>query len=74
MDVHWRTDCVAGEAKCFAREIAAGVKRATAHPVARLAHNLDANRQNVQRIINDLHEQGSPYSSPICITERNSSF
>ena len=27
-------------------------------PVARLARNMGANRQNVQRIVNDLHEQG----------------
>ena len=29
-----------------------------AQPVAWLARNLGANRQNVQRIINDLHKQG----------------
>jgi DNA-binding MarR family transcriptional regulator len=28
------------------------------HPVASLARNLGANRQNVQRIVNDLHKEG----------------
>jgi len=44
-------------------------------PVAWLARNLGANRQNVQRIINDLHRKGSSHSRPTRITGgRNLSF
>src|SRR5215468_6520401 len=44
-------------------------------PVAWLARDLGANRQNVQRINNDLHKEGSWHSSPThIIGGRNLSF